>query len=93
MWKYKGYGFLPFHGFRPYELEGLLGNKVNLLAKTALEGFASYRGSYVKELMKNKKRWNKWLRIHFSTCEEFIPSYKVYIFTSIHIKTSFLTSK
>jgi hypothetical protein len=20
--------------------------------------------------MKNKRRWNKWLRIHFSTCEE-----------------------
>ena len=65
-----GYGFFPFHGFRPYELEGLFGNKVNLLARTALEGFASYRGSYVKELMKNRRRWNKWLRIHFSTCEE-----------------------
>ena len=65
-----GYGFLPFHGFRPYELEGLFGNKVKLLARTALEGFASYRGSYVKELMKNKRRWNKWLKIHFSTCEE-----------------------
>ena len=32
-----GYGFLPFHGFRPYELEGLLGNKVNLLARAALK--------------------------------------------------------
>lgn len=65
-----GYGFLPFHGFRPNELEGLFGNKVELLAKTALEGFASYRGDYIKRLMKNRRRWSKWLRIHFSTCEE-----------------------
>ena len=31
-----GYGFLPFHGFRPYELEGLFGNKVKLLGRAAL---------------------------------------------------------
>lgn len=65
-----GYGFLPFHGFRPDELQGLFGSRVKILAKTALEGFASYRGDYVQKLMKNKRRWNKWLRIHFSTCEE-----------------------
>lgn len=65
-----GYGFLPFHGFRPNELEKLFGNRAKLLAKTALEGFASYREDYVRKLMKNKRRWNKWLRIHFSICEE-----------------------
>ena len=65
-----GYGFLPFHGFRPDELEKLFGKRAKLLAKTALEGFTSYRGDYVRKLMRNKRRWNKWLRIHFSTCEE-----------------------
>jgi SAM-dependent methyltransferase len=65
-----GYGFLPFHGFRPDELEGLFGNKVELLAKTALEGFASYNDRQVEKLMRNKKRWNRWLRIHFSISEE-----------------------
>lgn len=65
-----GYGFLPFHGFRPDELEGLFGRRVKILAKTALEGFASYRGDYIQKLMRNRRRWNNWLRIHFSTCEE-----------------------
>ncbi|MEM0154913.1 MAG: hypothetical protein QW814_03725, partial [Methanothrix sp.] len=65
-----GYGFLPFHGFKPDELEVLFGSNVKILAKTALEGFASYRGKYVIKLMKNKARWNTWLNIHFNICEE-----------------------
>lgn len=45
-------------------------NKTKPLARTALEGSASYRGSYAKEFMKNRRRRNKWLRIYFSAwCE------------------------
>ena len=65
-----GWGFLPFHGFRPNELQGLFGSRINLLAKTALEGFVSYNGDYIPKLVKNRRRWKKWLRIHFSISEE-----------------------
>ncbi|EQD37171.1 Methyltransferase type 11 domain protein [mine drainage metagenome] len=65
-----GYGFLPFHGFRPDELEGLFGSSVKILAKTALEGFASYSGKSIAKLSKNKRRWDRWLKIHFSISEE-----------------------
>ncbi len=65
-----GWGFMPFHGFRPDELQGLFGKRIRLLAKTALEGFASYSGDYVSRLRRNRRRWKKWLRIHFSISEE-----------------------
>lgn len=65
-----GWGFVPFHGFRPDELQGLFGKRIRLLAKTALEGFSSYSGDSVSTLRRNSKRWKKWLRIHFSIVEE-----------------------
>lgn len=66
-----GYGFTPFHGFKPYELERLFGDRLRLKAKTALEGYTAYTTkSEITRLMRSKRRWNKFLKIHFSICEE-----------------------
>ncbi len=65
-----GFGFTPYHGFKPDELQGLLGNGSKLLTKTALEGFASYSSRSLTKLMRNKRRWNRYLKVHFSISEE-----------------------
>lgn len=68
---YGGYGFLPFHGFRPDELQKFFhSSNSRIIAKVGLEGFASYARKEVDKLKRNKKRWEKWLKIHFSICEE-----------------------
>ncbi len=66
-----GYGFTPFHGFRPDELEKLFGRRIHLAAKTALEGYTAFTTEEeISRLKRNKDRWNKFLKIHLSICEE-----------------------
>ncbi|MEM0155792.1 MAG: hypothetical protein QW597_04225 [Thermoplasmataceae archaeon] len=40
-----GFGFMPFHGLNPNEFGGFFRSDVKVLAKTAFEDFASYRGN------------------------------------------------
>lgn len=65
-----GYGFLPYHGFKLNEVEELFGSSISLLAKVGLEGFASYSGAEIIKLKRNKRRWDRYLKIHFSICED-----------------------
>ncbi len=65
-----GFGFLPYHGFKPDELQKLFGRDTKLLSKAALEGFASYSDYPITKLRRNKRRWDKYLKIHFSISEE-----------------------
>ncbi len=65
-----GYGFTPMHGFMPEELKKLFRqNGARSLRIFALEGFSSREDRAVKQLLKDKRRWNVWMKTHFAVID------------------------